>query len=130
MTRVALLLAMMATAGCVTTASTPPDVGNFRGQASQPILAKLGPPESRDSVASGTVYRWRTAVRQESAAVRTTVVDYSSGRPMPQQETVFRPQTETCILTLTVDAAGRVSDFSRDGSRQACAPLLDRLELR
>jgi hypothetical protein len=125
--RVAVLLVVLAAAGCVTTGSTPPDVGNFKGQASQPILAKLGPPESRDSVAGGTVYRWRSAVRQESAAVQITVVDYSSGRPMANQETVFRPQTETCTLSLTVDAAGRVSDFTRDGSRQACAPLLDQL---
>jgi len=80
--RVAVLLVVLAAAGCVTTGSTPPDVGNFKGQASQPILAKLGPPESRDSVAGGTVYRWRSAVRQESAAVQATVVDYSSGRPM------------------------------------------------
>jgi hypothetical protein len=128
--RIALLLVMIAATGCVTTGSTPPDVGNFKGQASQPILAKLGAPDSRESVAGGTLYRWRSSVRQESAPTQRTVVDYSSGQPMTHQETVFRPQTETCMLSLTVDASGRVSDFQRDGSRQACAPLLDQLGLR
>lgn len=129
MIRGAALAVLLAATGCVTTATVPPDVANFKGQASQPLLAKLGPPGSQESVAGGTVYRWRTAVRQESAAVRTTAVQYSSGRPTTVDQTVFKPQTEVCTLTLTVDAAGRVSDFSRDGSRQACAPLLDRLRV-
>ena len=41
--------------------------------------------------------------------------------------TTFQPQTQWCTLTLTVDAAGRVTDLARDGSRQACAPLTDKL---
>jgi hypothetical protein len=124
--RLGVLAALLA-AGCVTAASTPPDVGNFKGQASQALLAKLGPPESQESLAGGTLYRWRTEIRQESAPVQVTVVDYSSGQPMAHQETVFRPRTERCTLSLTVDPSGRVSDFTRDGSRQACAPLLHRL---
>lgn len=114
--------------GCVTTAPQPADVGIAQGRPSQPILAKLGKPDSVETTAAGTVYRWRTEVRQESAAVRTTTIDYSSGRPMPIDNTTFMQQTQYCTLVLVVDGAGVVSDFSRDGSRQACAPLLDKLD--
>jgi hypothetical protein len=133
MIRCAALVALLAVAtGCVTTADAPPDVGNFKGQASQPLLAKLGPPDSQDSVGGGTVYRWRTSIVQESAPVTTTTVNYSSGSGLPSAVpvTTFEPQTQRCMLTLTADAAGRVTDLSRDGSRQACAPLLDRLGTR
>jgi hypothetical protein len=126
--RRAALAVLFAVTGCVTTADAPPDVGNFKGKASQPILAKLGPPESQQSVGGGTVYRWRTSVVQESAPVTTNTVSYASGGlPTTVPVTAFQPQTQSCMLTMTVDAAGRVSDFVRDGSRQACAPLTDKL---
>jgi hypothetical protein len=113
--------------GCVTTGPQPAEVGVAKGRPSQPILAKLGPPTTTQATADGTVYSWRTEVLQESAAVTTTRIDYSSGRPMPIEETTFQPQMQYCTLVLTTDRAGNVSDFSRDGSRQACAPLLDKL---
>ena len=53
MKAIASALIILSAAGCVTTAATPPDVGNFRGQASQPILAKLGPP-GRPAVTAAT----------------------------------------------------------------------------
>ena len=123
------LVALLAATGCVTTADAPPDVGNFKGQASQPLLAKLGPPDSRESAGGGTVYRWRTSIVQESAPVTTTTANYSSGSGLPTNVpvTTFQPQTQRCTLTMTVDAAGRVTDLARDGSRQACAPLTDKL---
>ena len=131
MIRLATLVVLLAAAGCVTTGDAPPDVGNFKGQPSQPILAKLGPPESQDSLGGGTVYRWRSSVVQESAPVTTNTVSYASGgAPTTVPVTTFQPQTQNCTLTMTVDAAGRVTDLSRDGSRQACAPLLDRLGSR
>ena len=128
MTRLAPVVVLFAATGCVTTADAPPDVGNFKGQPAQPILAKFGPPESQTSVAGGTVYRWRTSILQSSAPTTTTTVSYSaSGAPVVVPVTTFEPETQYCTLTLTVDAAGRVSDFVRDGSRQACAPLTDKL---
>jgi len=125
-----VLLAAMGwmTGGCVTTGNAPPDVGNFKGQAGQPILAKLGPPDSQASVGGGAVYRWRTSVLQNSAPTTTTTVSYASGGvPTVVPVTTFEPQTAYCTLILTVDGAGRVTDFVRDGSRQACAPLTDKL---
>lgn len=123
----AVLLALLIAAGCVTTGTTPTDVGNFKGQPSQPIVAKLGMPDTEERTASGTVYRWHSEVMQESAPVRTVVTDYSSGLPQQREETRFQPQTQHCTLTLVADGAGNVADFSRDGTLQACAPLLDRL---
>ncbi len=126
--RPAALAVLLAATGCVTTADTPPDVGNFKGQASQPILAKLGPPDSQQSVAAGTVYRWRTSILQSSAPTTTTTVSYASGiAPTIVPVTTFEPETQYCTLILTVDATGRVTDFVRNGSRQACAPLTDKL---
>jgi len=128
MSRVAAVMVLLAVAGCVTAADAPPDVGAFKGRPAAPILAKLGPPESQASAGGGTVYRWRTSVVQESAPVTTNTVSYASGGlPTNVPVTTFQPQTEYCTLTLTVDAAGRVSDLVRDGSRQACSPLTDKL---
>ena len=130
MIRCAALVALLAVVtGCVTTADAPPDVGNFKGRPSQPLLAKLGPPDSQESAGGGTVYRWRTSIVQESAPVTTTTANYSSGSGLPTNVpvTTFQPQTQRCTLSLTVDAAGRVTDLVRDGSRQACAPLTDKL---
>ena len=126
-TAAAALAILGAVAGCATTAATPPDVGNFTGQPSQPILDRLGPPDSQQASPVSTVYRWRAEVVQQSAPVRTTTTDYSSGRPQAVEETRFGPQVQFCTLVLVVDARGLVTDFTRDGSRQACAPLLDKL---
>lgn len=125
--RLAAFAALLAATGCVTTADPPPDVGTFKGQASQPILAKLGPPDSQQSVAGGTVHRWRTSILQGSAPTTTATVSYASGAPTIVPVTTFEPETQYCTLILTVDAAGRVTDFVRNGSRQACAPLTDKL---
>jgi hypothetical protein len=127
MTRHVALVAVFALAGCVTTAVEPSDVGRFKGQPGAPILARLGPPDSRETVGNAAVYRWRTSVLQESAPVTTSTVTYGSGLPSNVPVTTFRPQEQYCTLVLTVDAAGRVTDFVRDGSRQACAPLIDKL---
>ena len=128
MIRAAALAVLLAATGCVTTADAPPDVGNFKGQPSQPILARLGPPDSQQGVGGGTVYRWRTSILQGSAPVTTTTVRYAaSGAPTIVPITTFQPEPQYCTLTLAIDAAGRVSDFVRDGSRQACAPLTDKL---
>jgi hypothetical protein len=128
MIRVVALVALLVATGCVTTADAPPDLGGFKGQASQPILARLGPPESQESVGGGTVYRWRTSILQGSAPTTSTSVSYAaSGAPVVVPVTTFEPETQRCTLILTVDAAGRVTDFTRNGSRQACAPLTDRL---
>ena len=118
---------LWATAGCVTTGATPPDVGAFKGQRGEPVLAKLGPPDSQERTAAGTVYRWHTQIRQEAVPVRTAVTTYESGLPVTTERTTFQRETELCTLLLVVDSAGVVRDFTRDGSRQACAPLLDRL---
>jgi hypothetical protein len=128
-TRVAAaLLLLPMVAGCVTTAGeVPPDVGNYRGQASQPVLAKLGPPDSQEATATTAIYRWRTSVLQESAPVTTTTVIYSNGVPQTVPVQQFRPQTQYCTLEMTVDVSGRIVDFVRDGSRQACAPLTAKL---
>jgi hypothetical protein len=123
----AALLVLAASAGCVTTGATPPDVGNLQGRPSQPILAQLGPPASAEKAGAGMVYRWQTAVVQENMPVRTMTTDYSSGLPVQVEKTSFQAQRQFCTLVLSVDAAGIVTDFNRDGSRQACAPLLDRL---
>jgi len=114
-------------AGCVTTGAAPADVEAFKGQRSEPVLARLGAPESQERTAAGTVYRWRAQVRQEAVPVRTTATSYESGLPMTVQRTTFGRETEVCTLVLLVDSAGAISDFSRNGSRQACAPLLDKL---
>jgi hypothetical protein len=128
MTRAAAALVILwLAAGCVTTGATPPDVGAFKGQRSEPILAKLGPPESQERTAAGTVYRWRTQIRQEAVPVRGTVTTYESGLPTTMPRTTFQREIEVCTLVMVVDAAGVVRDFDRNGSRQACAALLDRL---
>jgi hypothetical protein len=128
MIRIAVALSMLwVIAGCVTTGAAPADVDAFRGQRSEPILAKLGPPESTERVAAGTVYRWRTFTRLENVPVQGTRTTYESGLPVTVPTTTFERQTQSCDLVLTVDGAGAVTDFSRNGSRQACAPLLDRL---
>lgn len=121
------LVGLLVLTGCVTTAAEPPDVGRFKGQASAPILARLGPPASQEAAGTAVVYRWSTSVLQESAPVTTSTVNYASGLPSNVPVTTFRPQEQYCTLILTVDAAGRVADFVRDGSRQACAPLTDKL---
>jgi hypothetical protein len=126
--RPAALAVLLAATGCVTTAEAPLDVGAFKGQAAQPILARLGPPDSQQGVAGGTVYRWRTSVLQGSAPTTTATVSYASGgAPTVVPVTTFEPEMQYCTLILTVDAAGRVTDFVRNGSRQACAPLTDKL---
>ena len=65
--------------------------------------------------------------RLENVPVRGTRTTYESGLPVTVPTTTFEEQAQTCTLVLTVDAAGTVTDFSRNGSRQACAPLLDKL---
>ena len=110
-----------------TPGATPADVDAYKGQRGAAVLAKLGKPDSQEATAAGTVYRWRTQVRQEAVPVRTTTTDYSSGLPRPVETTSFTQQTQSCTLVLVDDDAGMVSDFSRNGSRQACAPLLDKL---
>jgi hypothetical protein len=128
MIRAAVALSVLwATAGCVTTGAAPADTDSFRGQRSEPILAKLGPPESAEKVGSGTVYRWRTFTRLENVPVRGTRTSYESGLPVTVPTMTVEQQTQPCTLVLTVDGGGTVTDFSRTGSRQACAPLLDRL---
>jgi hypothetical protein len=121
------LFVLAVNAGCVTTSATPPDVGSFQGRPSQPIFAKLGQPDSTETAGAGMVYHWRTAVVQENMPVRTMTTDYSSGLPVQVEKTTFQSQRQACTLVLAVDAAGTVTGFSRDGSRQACAALLDRL---
>jgi hypothetical protein len=123
----ATLLILSVAAGCVTTGATPADVESFKGQRGEPVLAKLGKADSQDGTAAGTVYRWRTSVRQEAVPVRTATTDYSSGQPRTVETTSFTQETQSCTLVLAVDAAGMVSNFTRNGSRQACAPLLDKL---
>ena len=123
----ATLLILSVAAGCVTTGAAPADVEAFKGQRGAPLLAKLGKPDSQEATSAGTVYRWRTSVRQEAVPVRTTTTDYSSGLPRTVETTSFAQETQSCTLVLVVDGAGMVSNFTRNGSRQACAPLLDRL---
>ena len=123
----ATLLILSVAAGCVTTGATPADVEAFKGQRGAPILAKLGKPDSQEGTAAGTVYRWRTSVRQEAVPVRTTTTDYSSGLPRTVETTSFTQEIQPCTLVMVVDGAGMVSDFSRNRSRQACAPLLAKL---
>lgn len=129
MSRLAALAAMLLLAGCVTSGGEPPDVGSYKGQPSAPILAKLGPPESQEANATEAVYRWRTSVVQESTPVTTTRVSYATNIPSTVPVTTFEPQRQYCTLTLTVDSSGRVIDFVRDGSRQACSPLTNKLGL-
>jgi hypothetical protein len=123
----ATLLILSVAAGCVTTGTAPADVDAFKGQRGAPLLAKLGKPDSQEATAAGTVYRWRTQVLQEAVPVRTATTDYSSGLPRTVETTTFQQERQSCTLVLVVDAAGMVSDFSRNGSRQACAPLLAKL---
>jgi hypothetical protein len=59
--------------------------------------------------------------------VRTTTTDYSSGLPRTVETTSFMPETQYCTLAMVVDARGTVSSFTRNGSRQSCAPLLAKL---
>jgi hypothetical protein len=125
---VATFFILSVAAACVTTGATPADVDAFNGQRSAPLLAKLGKPDSQERTAAGTVYRWRTEVRQESAPVRTTTTEYPSGRPVIMEGTTFMPETQSCTLVMIADAAGTVSSFTRNGSRQACAPLLTKLD--
>ena len=130
MTRIAATLLMVwLLPGCVTTSATPsdPPIEGFRGRPGQPIIARLGPPESTEKVGTTTVYRWRTFTKLENVPTRSSRTTYESGLPVTVPTTTFERQTQVCTLILTVDAAGTVTDFNRDGSRQACAPLLDRL---
>jgi len=127
MMRALALLGLLAVTGCVTTADQAPTVGNYRGQPSAPIVARLGPPEAQEATATAAVYRWQTSILQESVPVTRTVVSYATNIPSTSDVTTFQPRRQYCSLTMTVDTAGRVTDFTRDGSLQACAPLLDKL---
>jgi hypothetical protein len=127
--RLAAVGALLAVAGCVTTTTETPEVGNFKGQPSAPIIARLGPPESQEATATTVTYRWGSAVREESAPVTMATVTYATGVPATVPVTTFQPRMEYCTLVLTADTAGRVTDLARQGNRQACAPLLDRLGL-
>jgi hypothetical protein len=125
----ATLLAALATMACASVSAADQDLAKLKGQPVQPVIAKLGPPESQQQTGSGSTYAWTLKTRVNTPT-RTTTTDYAAGRPNTSETMTMVPQLLSCTLRLQVDAAGIIGGVEQDGSFQACGAFADKLEGR
>jgi len=107
-------------AGCGPVQTIETDFTGLRGQPIASVIARLGPPESRQ----GTTSVWTDRVRDDTP-VRTQRVVYNNGQPTTI-DVMARPDppiVRTCILTVQTDAAGTIVTVDREGASTACAPM-------
>jgi hypothetical protein len=115
----ALLFSVLALAACTQVAAPDQDLAKLKGQPIQPVIARLGPPASEQKVGGGTRYAW-TMESPVEAQERTTVTDYSSGRPNQVETMALVTRMQSCTLRLSVDGGGVITGVEQDGPYQAC----------
>lgn len=108
----------------------PKELLALKGQPVQPVVAKLGAPESQTPDASGgTTYVW-TIRSMVSMPTRVTKTDYSGPVPTTYEAMESRPQLTPCTLRLMVDASGTITDSQPRGDFAACSAVVDKLQGR
>ncbi len=128
--RQSLLALALVSAVAASASAQPKELIALKGQPVQPVIDKLGAPESEDKTASGaTTYGW-TVKSMVDMPTRVTRTDYASGRPNTYETTEMRRQLTPCTLRLTVDASGTIGDVQADGQFPACAAIVDKLQGR
>jgi len=122
-------LAVSVAMGMVTAAmAQPKELLALKGQPVQPVVAKLGAPESQTPDASGgTTYVW-TIRSMVSMPTRVTRTDYSGTVPTTYESMESRPQLTPCTLRLVVDASGTITDSQPKGDFAACSGVVDKLQ--
>jgi hypothetical protein len=115
-----LAVSLLLMSGCSPIQTIDSDFSGLKGQPISSVVARLGPPESRQ----GTASVWTERVRDDTpvhtqktifANGQATTIDVMA-RPDP-------PLRRTCTLTLQADDAGTIVAVERDGSSAACAPM-------
>jgi hypothetical protein len=122
MTRQGLAYAalLLLAAGCAPVQTIESDFTGLRGQPIASVIARPGPPESRQ----GTTSVWTDRVRDDTP-VRAQRVVYNNGQPTTI-DVMVRPDPpilRTCVLTVQTDAAGVIVSVEREGASTACAPM-------
>jgi len=107
----------------------PKELMALKGQSIQPVLAKLGAPDSQEAANGATTYRWAITSRIDTPT-RTTKMDYSMGQPNAVETVEIRPQNMTCNLRLVADAAGTITDVDPNGPFPACSAVIDKIQGR
>jgi hypothetical protein len=118
MTRQTLACAvlLLIPAGCGPVQTIESDFTGLRGQPIASVIARLGPPESRQ----GTTSVWTDRVRDDTP-VRAQRVVYYNGQPTTI-DVMVRPDPpiqRTCVLTVHTDAAGVIVSVERE--HRVCA---------
>jgi hypothetical protein len=128
--RLGLLSAALAVSVVTVALAQPKELLALRGQPVQPVVARLGAPESQTPDASGgTTYVW-TIRSMVNMPTRVTRTDYSGPVPTTYESMESRPQLTPCTLRLVVDAAGTITDSQPRGDFAACSAVVDKLQAK
>jgi hypothetical protein len=125
--RLGLLVATLAISMASVAAAQPKELLALKGQPVQPVIDKLGPPESQVAGANGaTTYVWvvKSMVNMPTRVQRT---EYSNGIANTYETMELRPQLTPCTLTLVVDGTGTITESDPRGQFPACAAIADKL---
>ncbi len=116
----------MGLSGCAYAVAPQQDVGTLTGQPIQPVVAKLGAPDSKQNAEGGIAYAWTIQTRVD-VLKRATETEYAAGRPNTFDTMRMEPQMQSCTLRLLVDEAGIISRAEQDGPYQVCAAFSRKL---
>lgn len=116
----------MGLSACAYAVAPQQDVGALTGQPIQPVVAKLGAPDSKQNAEGGIAYVW-TILTRVDVMTRATETEYAAGRPNTFDTMRMEPEMQSCTLRLLVDQAGIISGAEQDGPYQACAAFSRKL---
>lgn len=123
-----LLSAALAVSVATVAMAQPKELLALKGQPVQPIVTRLGTPESQTpDTNGGTTYVW-TIRSMVNMPTRVTRTDYSSGVATTYEAMESRPQSTPCTLRLVVDASGTITDSQPKGDFAACSAVVDKLQ--
>ena len=105
----------------------PKELLALKGQPVQPVIARLGAPESQTQSANGaTIYVW-VVKSMVNMPTRTTRTEYATGIANTYESVELRPQLTPCTLRLAANAAGTITDVEPKGEFPACSAVADKL---
>ena len=108
--------------------SQPRELLALKGQPVQPVIDKLGVPESQVPAANGgATYVW-TVRSMVNMPTRVTRTDYATGIATTYEAMEMRPQLTPCTVRLVTDSAGTITDVEPKGDFAACSAVVDRLQ--
>ncbi len=122
-----LLLGLIAAASGAAAQSVRAELGKLRRQPVQNVIARLGNPQRQEPAAGGTTYYWSNEMRVRNAPMMTERTGYANGLPTTVETMQYGTDIQSCVLTVSVDGAGRITDASTSDANEACASLVRRM---